>query len=164
MIRNTRVYGLEESIIASGYPMTVHLPTEDVFNAMVAGNNAMDKRKFRARQLGKVESGTGHDNYLKGIIVQADMIMSHGWWMQAMRYHWFDIVSSQSKEHRCKELFGCDNPDDVKIGDKLGARITTNYLQLKTMYGQRKAHRRHEWKEFCEWCNGLTMFKELTIK
>lgn len=164
MIRNTKVYGLEESMIASGYPMLSTLPDESQFQwqSSVVGTNT--HVISRTKKLGACKSGTGHDAYLKGIIVQADFIMSHGWWKQAMRYHWFDIVSSQSKEHRCKELYGIDDPDEVKIGDILGARITTNYLQLKTMYGQRKTHRRPEWKEFCEWCDGLQMFKELTRK
>ena len=39
--------------------------------------------------------------------------------------------------------------------------ITTNYLQLKTMYFQRKNHKLKEWKYFCEVINELPGFKEL---
>lgn len=44
----------------------------------------------------------------------------------------------------------------------LTARITTNYLQLKTMYEQRKNHMLQEWRFFCSWCDSLEDFKKLT--
>ena len=40
-------------------------------------------------------------------------------------------------------------------GFKLTARMSTNYRQLKTIYKQRKNHRLKEWREFCEWIEGL---------
>lgn len=48
-------------------------------------------------------------------------------------------------------------------GFQLTAQMTTNYLQLKTMYNQRKTHRLPEWKYFCEWCETLPYFKELCL-
>ncbi len=51
---------------------------------------------------------------------------------------------------------------NVPMGLELTARITTNYLQLKTMYEQRKNHKLEEWHLFCEWCKTLPMFLELT--
>jgi len=41
-------------------------------------------------------------------------------------------------------------------------RITTNYLQLKTIYRQRKNHKLPEWRIFCDWILSLPEFKELT--
>ena len=35
-------------------------------------------------------------------------------------------------------------------GLKLTARVTTNYLQLMTMYQQRHHHRLPEWRQFCD--------------
>lgn len=40
-------------------------------------------------------------------------------------------------------------------GFRLTARMTTNYRQLKTIYGQRKNHRLPEWRTFCEWIETL---------
>lgn len=37
----------------------------------------------------------------------------------------------------------------------LGARLVTNYRQLKTIYAQRKNHRLPEWREFCSWIETL---------
>ena len=67
-----------------------------------------------------------------------------------------------------------DNPDDkqelwrtlvasLPCGFVLGATMTTNYRQLKTIYLQRKAHKLKEWHEFCAWCETLPMFKELCL-
>ena len=146
MIQNIRVYGLEESIIAAGYPK----------RAVIGRMEDATRRDYkRADLLSRVRNGSGHDCFLKGIVVQADFGMSHGWWMQAQRYHWFDIVSSQSKEHNCNHLYGTDNIDLTTMGDAITARVTTNYLQLKTMYAQRKGHRREEWQEFCRWIHSL---------
>jgi len=44
----------------------------------------------------------------------------------------------------------------------LGATMTTNYQQLKTMYLQRRYHKLNEWRVFCAWCLELPRFKELT--
>ena len=45
----------------------------------------------------------------------------------------------------------------------LGATMTTNYRQLKTIYNQRKHHKLNEWRMFCEWCEQLPYFKKLCL-
>lgn len=60
-----------------------------------------------------------------------------------------------TKENMYKMLY--TNP----CGLKLRARITTNYLQLKTIYWQRKDHRLQEWRDFCAWIETLPMAKGL---
>jgi hypothetical protein len=50
------------------------------------------------------------------------------------------------------------------MGYRLWVPITTNYLQLKTMYNQRKGHRLFEWKRFCEWIETLPMSYLITKK
>lgn len=52
----------------------------------------------------------------------------------------------------------------LPCGFVLGATMTTNYRQLKTIYNQRKNHKLKEWKEFCNWCETLPYFKELCLK
>lgn len=44
---------------------------------------------------------------------------------------------------------------NTPMGLMLTARITTNYLQLKTIYHQRKNHKLEEWDKFCEWVEDL---------
>ena len=48
----------------------------------------------------------------------------------------------------------------LPCGFVLGATMTTNYRQLKTIYNQRKNHKLKEWHEFCSWCETLPYFKE----
>lgn len=54
--------------------------------------------------------------------------------------------------------------NNLPSGFHLTAGITTNYLQLKTMYNQRKGHKLPEWLEFCNWCETLPQFKTLALK
>lgn len=51
----------------------------------------------------------------------------------------------------------------LPCGFVLGATMTTNYRQLKTIYNQRKHHKLKEWHEFCDWCETLPHFKELCL-
>lgn len=48
-------------------------------------------------------------------------------------------------------------------GFRLTAKMSTNYLQLKTIYGQRKNHRLPEWRAFCKWIESLPMFEEYVL-
>lgn len=48
-------------------------------------------------------------------------------------------------------------------GFVLGATMTTNYRQLKTIYYQRRNHRLKEWDKFCDWCETLPHFKEFCL-
>lgn len=175
MIKNVCVYGLNESVKASKYPMAVD--TEQ----------CTDEITDRTISLATCERGTGHDNFLKGIIVQFDLTFSIKAWVEAERYHWFDFVSSQSTMHRIsvldidkqcneyvtentkrevqrlKDIYNADKTPEnylnllynVPVGFRLTARMTTNYQQLKTIYGQRKTHRLPEWREFCKWIEAL---------
>ena len=202
-IKNVKVYGLEESIIASGYCMKTGEPIDlgDIFNsAMSKLNNYLyagiddSKDAIRAKKLAKTPIGSGHNNFLKGIIVQFDLQYPEYFSPQLQRYHWVDIVSSQSKMHKItgrllrkedftghtcetfisvindliemykenpsEDLF-CEIISNLPSGYLKWMRISTNYLQLKTIYNQRKNHKLNEWKEFCEWIKTLPMAAEL---
>ena len=82
------VYGLAESVRASKYPKSVDVLLLD------------DSITETVRMLGKAPAGSGHDNFLKGIIAQFDLTFSVKAWTEAQRYHFFDFVSSQSTMHR----------------------------------------------------------------
>lgn len=189
-IQNTQIYGLEKAVKASGNPMRTVIDNDDV----------MEKDFNRAVKLGRTLNGEGHDNYLKGILVQMDVTAPLYWWKQAQRYHWFDFVSSQSTMH-CLMKFDVGaqcvkdtNPEVLAIVQKLveaykllpdneaskiakwreiiatlpsgfclGASMTTNYQQLKTMYRQRKNHKLEEWHVFARWCESLPHFLEFTF-
>lgn len=67
-------------------------------------------------------------------------------------------LQTQDKEDYLRLLY------NLPSGFELTARLTTNYRALKTVYSQRKQHRLPEWREFCQWCETLPMFRELCLK
>ena len=91
-ITNTKVYGLDESIVRAKYPMAT-----DVSKL----TSEMTKGVFK---LGTCEKGTGHDNWLNGVIVQFDLTYTVKAWTEAERYHFLDFVSSQSTMHRISKF------------------------------------------------------------
>ncbi len=184
LVKNVKVYGLENSIRVSKYPMVVDI---EKCNTEITP---------RVKVLGKCEKGSGHDNFLNGIIVQFDLSFTIKAWTEAERYHFLDFVSSQSTMHRiakfdiknqCNEYVTENTIKEVKrlkqiyledqtaenylrllynvpVGFKLTAGMTTNYRQLKTIYCQRKTHRLPEWREFCAWIESLPYFKEICLE
>ena len=87
-IDNVQVYGFWESIKASKYPMSTDTSkcSKDITKTV--------------KSLGSVPTGTGHDNFLKGIVVQFDLTFTNKAWIELQRYHFIDFVSSQSTMHR----------------------------------------------------------------
>lgn len=88
VVSNWEVYGIESSFKASKYPMSVDITT---LNGEVTPT---------AKRLAKTPKGEGHDNFLCGIVVQFDLTFTVKAWTEAERYHFLDIVSSQSTMHR----------------------------------------------------------------
>ena len=183
-IENTKVYGIEDSVKASGYPKNINESNVDY---------------ERAKKLGSVKLGSGHDCFLKGIVVMCDIIYPEYWSPQFQRYHFADIISSQSKMHMIMEfdLDKCCNKyvdkdiintinlykdalkratvkeskyywfmkiiSNLPMGFEKKMRIVTNYLQLKTIYTQRKNHKlKEDWGIFCKWILELPKFSEFT--
>ena len=261
-VDNARVYGLEESIIASGYPMQVDTYDLDEDELDEKESRLIPKDIKRAKHLGNAVPGSGHDCFLKGIIVQFDLQVPEYIWRQLDRYHFIDYVSSQSKMHRilkmdidkaCNkyvdsetllmlemyinaynnfdtitklvsvevrdldidnlpfimssreeegkilnewfedfyiERFTYDIEDNqlmyelrkgeyipftkenlfnmiianTPCGLMLTARMTTNYLQLKSIINQRSNHKMQEWRYLCDWFKTLPMLEELVCK
>lgn len=175
VVNNWKVFGLEDSVRASKYPMSVNV--DDVAFGITD----------TVCKLANCEKGSGHDQFLTGIIVQFDLTFSIKAWVEAQRYHFLDFVSSQSTMHRIAKfdpLMQCNEyvdvgaiavsqrlleaykadptPDNrlrllynIPTGFRLTARMTTNYRQLKTIYSQRRTHRLPEWQAFCKWIEEL---------
>lgn len=182
--RNVKVYGLENSFRVSKFPMSAnHLKCDETYTP-------------RIKSLANAKGGSGHDNFLKGIVVQFDFTATNKIWVEAERYHFFDIVSSQSTMHKLKDMnldecfikytdkriveimkelqkeFNDVNTKDSTAEERkeafynlvyscpsgllITAGISTNYLQLKTMYHQRKGHYLDEWSvDFVKFVDSL---------
>jgi hypothetical protein len=137
-------------------------------------------------------TNSGELNFLTGVNASLMINASIKWWQQAMRYHWFQIVMSQSVMHSIahKDIrdldFVAGTPQmvidsfaeaidqfkhggisqleliySVPVGLKEKARVSTNYLQLLTMYHQRKNHKLPEWQTFCEEVTQMPHMKEI---
>lgn len=113
-ISNVEVYGLERAIKTAKYPKAVNL---DKLNTKLTPG---------IRACLTCPTGQGHDNALKGIIVQFDLTASQNFWQQWQRYHFADFVSSQSKMHKITKfnLKGqCNEYVDDKIIDIVQEKI-----------------------------------------
>lgn len=182
VVSNINVYNMSESFRASKYPMATDI------------NKTNYEITDRIKKLSNTPMGTGHSNFLKGILVSFDLTFTIKAWTEAERYSHFTIVSSQSTMHRiarmdyddCMIEYVTDNTkkelerlkaiynktkdshDYLRLlyncptGLKLTAHISTNYMQLKTIYNQRKDHRLPEWKSFCDFIESLP-YSELII-
>lgn len=215
-IKNTKVAFLNESIYRAKYPFSttepdeLYLPNGDFDVSLVN-----EKDETRSINLANVSTGSGHDNFLKGIIVQFDLCYPQYFSQHLQRYNWINIVSSQSKMHKvtaiknlkqhCNEyvldsiidevaklieLYNtaefpyCLNPGEANeknienkeecfqyiisnlpMGYELWMGITTNYLQLKTIYKQRRNHKlKSDWGYFCNWIETLPKSNLITNK
>ena len=186
-IENIRVYDLQESLVASGYPMRTEL----------AWRELDEKDIKRGLNLTKASNGNGaHGQWLTGVRVAFDLTCTNKMWVEAERYRFLEFVSSQSTMHRITK-FNLDEAyneyvdsrvvdimkekvaeynelEDAEAkkqkyleilytnpaGLELTARLTTNYRCLLNIYIQRYNHRLPEWREFCKQLLHLPMFKE----
>ena len=92
VVSNVEVFGLERSFKESKYPMSV------------ATEECTGEYTKTIERLAKSPKGSAHDNFLKGILVRFDLTFTVKAWTEAERYHWFEIVSSQSTMHRISEM------------------------------------------------------------
>lgn len=92
LVSDCHVYDLDESVRASKYPMAVD------------HNKTNSEITDRTKSLGRTGMGEGHDNFLSGIVVNFDLTITNKMWVEAERYHFFQIVSSQSTMHRISKI------------------------------------------------------------
>jgi hypothetical protein len=125
-VSNVRVYGLDEAIRAAKYPKAVELDglTADLTDGIKACSTC--------------PTGTGHDQFLTGIIVQFDLTISEKAWVEFERYHWLDFVSSCSTMHKLQNMnprMQCNRYVDPRAIDILNEKIAeyNRLVKLKKM-------------------------------
>lgn len=94
-ISNVEVYGLKESLVRSGYPMK-----SDVGTMVLPSDISSSQEIKRGQQLSAVLPGTGHDKFLRGIVVQYDLTAPRYFFQEFDTYHFQESISSQSTMHR----------------------------------------------------------------
>lgn len=187
-IENTEVYGLNKSIIASGNAMRTTIKNnlddmsdKDFKRAKNLGNTNTGEGHDNFLNGIIVQFDLYAPLYMWKQLQRyhfLDFISSQSTMHKLIK---FDIKSQCVDEtdkvilERYQELLDDYNKEESKekwrtlvaslpCGFVLGATMTTNYRQLKTIYLQRKNHKLKEWHEFCDWCETLPHFKELCIK
>ena len=147
LVSDCHVYDLDESVRASKYPMAVD------------HNKTNSEITDRTKSLGRTGMGEGHDNFLSGIVVNFDLTITNKMWVEAERYHFFQIVSSQSTMHRISKigenrnnfdshvdtrtlsilnekiaeynrLCGLSTPDDLNVTQKRDELLKEAYLDI----------------------------------
>lgn len=218
-VKNVEIFGLDRAINAISNSYT----TGEINTSESNGIYPKDSTQYKvAKTLGNnLECHQSHDAYLKGVIVQFDIKYPLYWSPEFQRYHFADIIMSQSTMHSLKKMLN-DNldpfnkyvTDDIKqtikyltkkyeavkskysqaikdhvmsdkeknkykkeeyeafmtlrsnlpCGFEMWETVTTNYLQLKTIWIQRRNHKlKEDWGTFCDFIESLPQFKELVL-
>lgn len=136
-IKNVDVYGLEQSVYRSGYPMLEAPPTRGEFvDATLEISDAILKKDYtnphikRAIKLANAKGG-GHDQFLTGIIVQFDLSLSNKAWVEAERYTFLNFISSMSTMHRAAVL-----PIEQCCNSYVSEAVLQNAAMLQEQYNQ----------------------------
>lgn len=90
-VTNVRIYDLDESLHAAGYPMRTSTQWNESDSAALK----------RGVGLSHAADWVGaHDQFLTGIRVAFDLTFTNKAWVEAERYRFLEFVSSQSTMHR----------------------------------------------------------------
>lgn len=196
-ITSWNVYNLAGAVVGSGLPMLAEYDEalfnhdkeilEETLERGVIADERTEKHFDRAIRLARL--GSPHCNFMTGILVVFNVTATQAFFLQAHRYHWWQVVSSQSKMHRLKKMLdtgaaavngkvehltlqvlaGQDRNDveamvyNCPMGLETTEQVATNYMQLRTIYAQRHSHRLQEWRDFCAWVETLPMAGELIL-
>ena len=84
----SNVYGFEEAVKGAKYSYAID-------------TNAVTSEVTKTTlSLANSKAGSGHDQFMTGIIVQFDLTFSNKAWVEAERYKFLNFISSQSTMHR----------------------------------------------------------------
>ena len=118
-ISNIKVYDLEESMRAAGYPMRTDL--DEILD--------FTKDWDRAQRLTKASRfNAAHAQFLTGIVVNFDLTFSNKAWIEAERYRFLNFVSSQSTMH-CITKFGLRKQCNEYVDERI-ITIVQEYIDL----------------------------------
>ena len=97
VVSNVKVYGFEDAVKGAKYSYATDI--EQVSSEVTKTTES----------LAGSPAGSGHDQFMTGIIVQFDLTFSNKAWVEAERYKFLNFVSSQSTMHRITKF----NLDEV---------------------------------------------------
>ena len=190
-IENTEVYGLNKSAIASGNAMRTVMadntatPTDrDLMRAELLGSTGLGEGHDNFLNGIIVQFDLYAPLYMWKQIQRyhfLDFISSQSTMHRLLK---FDVATQCVSDtdpvivQRYQDLvadYNATSDEDPNIekwrtlvaslpcGFVLGATMTTNYRQLKTIYFQRRNHKLREWHYFCAWCRTLPLFTTICL-
>ena len=130
-IRNLNVYGIGKTLAYARFPMLPLDKPELAFQEEPDG-----KTEGRAKRLANTPIGSGHDNFLKGITVTFDVDFTNKVWVQAERYHWFEIISSMSTVHALTKT----EIDESMFSEWTDKFIISRLIEIQQMYRNNPAN------------------------
>lgn len=156
-ISNVKVYDLEESLIASGYPFAVSISERPVTRHDLE----------RGLSLTKASRANGaHAQWLTGVRVNFDLTLSNKAWVEAERYRFLEFVSSQSTVHRITKFDlkeQCNSYVDPRIIDVVQSKIN-EYTRLAALEGYNKEREEQKRELYLEILYNLPSGFELTAR
>ena len=175
LVTNWKVYGLEDSFKASKYHMSVDINkcTADYTKTIKklfqspkgeGHDNAMNGIivQFDLTFTVKVWTEAERYHFFDFVSSQSTMHRITKFDLDEAYIEYVDPRIVEIMKEKVNQYNGNPTPENyLKVlysnpcGFKLTARMTTNYRQLKTIWGQRRQHRLPEWREFCKWIEQL---------
>lgn len=119
VISNVQIYGFEDAVKGAKYSYAVDL------------NKVSSEISKSTIALAASQPGSGHDQFMTGIIVQFDLTFSNKAWVEAERYKFLDFITSQSTMHRITKF----NLDDVYM-PQVDKRIVEIMKEKVAAYNQ----------------------------
>lgn len=188
-ISNWKVYDLEESINACRYSMMESIPEHIDFNKSLERAIKLAKCPTNSGECNflcgiRVAFDIKYPQYISPEMQRysfLDIVTSQSKMhkLQAFTSKSYNKYVDKSSIRRVEEYINGYNeaktPEDkyyywmkalsnCPLGLELTMRCTTNYLQLRTIYNQRKNHKlKEDWGAFCKWIKELPYSQELII-
>ena len=186
-ISNWKVYDLEESINACRYSMMENIPKNIDFHKSLERAIKLAKCPTNSGECNflcgiRVAFDIKYPQYISPELQRYNFLsivtsQSKMHKLQAFTSKSYNKYVDKSAIRKVEEYINDYNeartPEDkyyywmkalsnCPLGLELTMRCTTNYLQLRTIYNQRKNHKlKEDWGAFCEWIKSLPYSKEL---
>ena len=186
-ISNWKVYDLEESVNACRYSMMENIPEHIDFNKSLERAVKLAKCPTNSGECNflcgiRVAFDIKYPQYISPELQRYNFLsivtsQSKMHKLQAFTSKSYNKYVDESAIRKVEEYINDYNeartPEDkyyywmkalsnCPLGLELTMRCTTNYLQLRTIYHQRKNHKlKEDWGAFCDWIKSLPYSKEL---
>jgi hypothetical protein len=184
-ITNVKVYDLEESIVACRNAMRIERPiyTEDEFNASLKRARSLCLSATNSGHCNflsgiRVSFDLKYPQYLSpelqryhwiDIVTSASKMHKLSAHIDESSFNKYVNPDSLRNVHNLQVKYN-DDPSyenwmmllsNCPLGLELFMRISTNYLQLRTIYNQRKNHKlKEDWGAMCEFIETLPYFED----